>query len=237
MKIFLQQHNDRFINNLANALKNMDQQIQQLDLNKDIYKIYHHYPFNMGIFIASKFTQDIAQFISEYYNSKNSIKFIIYHDILNEGIIDDYGSITTNLIKNDKTYKSAIKIPSLVNDAIFKDLGLERKKNTYAVFLEYTKTIPADLSMLLYPNTKKHIRLFNSPHIQHHQNIGLLSESDKAQILNTYEYFININDEYVEEALSCGAKVVDSRAIDKKMPNKKNKNTISYESFIGSTIL
>lgn len=237
-RILVQQHNDRFINNLFYTLKNT-QQAHQLIINKDIYKIYHRYQFDVAVFIASKFSQDIAQFISEYYN-QNTIKFIIYHDIFNQNIINDYGDIAINLVKNDTEHRKAIKIPSLLNNKVFKNLNTIRDKNTYAVFLEYSSSIPENLENFLYPKTKKHIRLFNSPHIQHHQNMGLLSEQDKAKILNTHEYFINTNGEYVQEALECGAKVIDIKDIEKptkKNVYKKDTNIIFYEDFIGSNIL
>jgi hypothetical protein len=114
---------------------------------------------------------------------------------------------------------------------------IPRQKNTYAVFLEYSQRLPEKIEHLLYPNSNKHIRLFNSPYIQHHQNIGLLSETEKSVILNSYEFFINTDNEYIDEAIACGAKVmgVDSSGKLNKYTNK-DKDIISYANFIGSIL-
>lgn len=236
MKIFIQRHNDRFINNIYDTLVRMDHEVEQSDVNKDIYKIYHKYPFNIAIFIASKFSQDIAQFVSEFYNGKNPIKFIIYHDVLNEQIIQDYGGIVTNLSKDKKN--NTITIPRLLNENIFRNTKTSRNKGTYVVFLEHSKVLPEDLTKELYPASKKKIKMFNSPYIQHYQNIGLLSEQDKADILNSNEFFINIDNQYTDEAIACGAKIVDMSDINKEnTKQKKNTNVISYENFIGLHII
>jgi hypothetical protein len=81
--------------------------------------------------------------------------------------------------------------------------------------------------------------MFNSSEIQHHQNLGLISEIDKANILNAYEFFIDIHHNYTNEARLCGAKVVDVSQIknNKKPRNPKNINVETYENFIRSTIL
>lgn len=237
MRILIQKHNDRFINNVYDTLIRDGHQVAQSEINRDIYKIYHHYPFELAVLISSKFTHDIAQFVSEFYNGKNKIKFIIYHDFLNEQIINDYGSTAIHLSNTNEKIKNVTNIPKLLNNNIFKNLNMSRKKETYSIFLEYTKVLPTNLEHVLYPATNKQIRLFNSPYIEHHQNIGLISEVEKAEILNSCEFFINTNNGYTDEAIACGAKVVeiDNKGKVKKYMDK-DRNIISYEKFIGSIL-
>lgn len=236
MKVFVQQHDDKFINNLTFSLRSMHIDTYCSDINQDLYRIYHYYPFDIAIFLASKFNNETAQFISEFYSSQN-IKFFIYHDQHNEEIISLFGSAAINLVHTASSNKS-ILIPELINLFLFSNLKIPRKKNRYAVFLDGIKEIPDNLNDKLYPNTKLQISLFNSSHIQNPQNIGLISEIEKAQILNTYEFFIDINNNYANEARVCGAKVLDiDKLKEKSKPDKNNKSIQTYEEFIRTNIL
>lgn len=236
MKVFVQRHDDKFINNLTHSLRNMRIDTYCSDINQDLYRIYHYHPFDIAIFLASKFNNETAQFISEFYNSKN-IKFFIYHDQHNEEIISSFGSAAINLVHTGSS-KNSILIPELINQFLFSNLKLPRKKNRYAVFLDGIKEIPDNLNDKLYPNTRLHISLFNSLHIQNPQNVGLISEIEKAQILNMYEFFIDINNNYANEARACGAKVVGvDKLKEKPKPGKNIKNTQTYEEFIRTNIL
>jgi hypothetical protein len=115
---------------------------------------------------------------------------------------------------------------------------MPRKKNRYAVFLDGIKEIPDNLNANLYPNTKLNINMFNSSYVQNPQNIGLISEIEKAQILNTYEFFIDINNNYSHEAKACGAKVLDPDSLKEKTKSNKNtKKVQTYEEFIRLNIL
>lgn len=236
MKVFVQRHDDKFINNLTLSLHSMNIDTYCSDIAQDLYRIYHHYPFDTAIFLSSKFNNESAQFISEFYSSKR-IKFFIYHDQHNEEIISSFGAAAINL-----TYKTSsnnsIMIPELINQFLFYNLKMPRKKNRYAVFLDAMKEIPDNLNENLYPNTKLNINMFNSSYVQNPQNIGLISEIEKAQILNTYEFFIDINNNYAHEARACGAKVFDIDKL-KETPkqSKKNKSVQTYEDFIRSNIL
>lgn len=236
MKIFVEKNNDKFINNLILSLNWMGIETYSSEIDQDLYKIYHYYPFNVGVFVASKFNHETAQFIAEFYSRPNT-KMIVYHDIYRTDIESDFSKAAIH-IRNDKEYDK-VKIPELVNHFLFRNVGLERKKNSYAVFLDNSKELPEDLGELLYPNTKLHINMFNSSEIQHHQNLGLISEIDKANILNTYEFFIDIHHNYANEARLCGSKVVDVAQIKnhKKPRNPKNINAETYKNFIRSTIL
>ena len=236
MKVFIQRHDDKFINNLTLSLGSMGINTYCSDINQDLYRIYHYYPFDIAIFLASKFNNEIAQFISEFYSSKN-IKFLIYHDQHNEEIISSFGSAAINLVHMTSSNNSIV-IPELINQFLFYNLKMPRKKNRYAVFLDGIKEIPNRLNDKLYPNTKLQINLFNSSYIQNPQNLGLISEIEKAQILNTYEFFIDINNNYTNEAKACGAKVLEVDSLKEKTKSeKKNKSTQTYEEFIRTNIL
>jgi hypothetical protein len=205
------------------------------DISQDLYRIYHYYPFDIAIFLSSKFNNETAQFISEFYSS-GGIKFFIYHDEHNEEIISSFSTAAINLVHTKSS--NSVLIPELINQFLFYNLKMPRKKNRYAVFLDGIKEIPDNLNANLYPNTKLNINMFNSSYVQNPQNIGLISEIEKAQILNTYEFFIDIKNNYSHEAKACGAKALDPDGLKEKTKSNKNtKKVQTYEEFIRLNIL
>ena len=83
--------------------------------------------------------------------------------------------------------------------------------------------------------------MFNSEYVSHPQNLGKISEIDKVNILNSYEFFIDINGDYSAEAAECGAKTisVDQIKLGKKikLKNKTDPAIPTYETFIRSNLL
>ena len=49
--------------------------------------------------------------------------------------------------------------------------------------MDIDQDIPDNISKYLYPNSKLPIRMFNNSNILHYQNLGLLTEQDKAEVL------------------------------------------------------
>jgi hypothetical protein len=207
------------------------------DINNDLYKIYHNYQFSIGIFLASKFNNETAQFVSEFYSKQ--VKCIIYHDIDNTDVMSDFNKAAHHLSHNN--YKNTTTIPKMINNHLYKNLGLIRRKSSYAVFLDNNKNIPDNMIDILYPNTKLYINMFNSEYVSHPQNLGKISEIEKADILNSYEFFIDINGNYSAEAVACGAKLisVDQVKLGKKtkISNKIDPTITTYETFIRSNLL
>lgn len=235
MKIFVQKQDSKFINNIILTLRYMEETVLSTDINKDLYKIYHHYPFDIAIFLSSKFDNEIAQFITEMY-SKN-VKFFIYHDELNTDILRDFNKAAVHL--SHTNHETAINLPDMINNHLYKKSDLHRKKSSYAVFLDHTNNIPDEIIDILYPNTKLHINMFNSEYVSHPQNLGLITEIEKAKILNEYEFFIDINNNYSAEALACGSKVITVEQIkNNKKPKTQKKKTIdTYENFIRTHLI
>ena len=237
MNIFVQKQDSKFVNNIILTLRHMGNNVISTDINNDLYKIYHTYQFSIGVFLGSKFNNETAQFVSEFYSKQ--VKSIIYHDVDNTDVMSDFNKAAHHLSYNN--YKNATIIPDMINNHLYKNLGLARKKSSYAVFLDHCKNIPDSLIDVLYPNTKLHINMFNSEYVSHPQNLGKISEIDKVNILNSYEFFIDINQNYSAEATVCGAKVisVDQLKLGKKikLKNKIDPAITTYETFIRSNLL
>jgi hypothetical protein len=238
MKYFVEVQDSKFINNTIISLRQQkDTEVFAYSSHKNLYKIYHQTQFNTAIFIASKFTPEVAQFVTEFYTK--GIKIFVYHDTLIPSIIEDYKTACVSLV-HAKNISNTIYIPSLINTYIYKNNGDDRHKSITCFIDDEQESISSDLEQHLYPNSKLPIRMFNNSKIVHPLNLGLLNEYDKADLLNRSEYFLNINDTYVEEAVRCGCKVVKLDNVQnykKAKKTKPNNKMLTYQNFIEQNLL
>lgn len=191
MKIIVQHNNCKFINNLDSLASK--HQIYNIDINNDIYKIDQKINPDIYIFTTSKIKYEEAHFC------KHTSKTVVLYNDTTEAI----ESKSTNIIVINKS-----EIPHLYNPIRYKNLN-KIKTIEISYFLDNDNEIPKDLDNILYPQTKQKIQMFNNPNIKHVQNMGTLSEDDKADILNETSTFISNNMFYAAEAYLCGCDVVD----------------------------
>jgi hypothetical protein len=201
MRLFIQELEDKFINNIS-LIKHKDIVIVNDDIDNDLYSIHYRYNFDSYVFISSLMTNEIYQYILEFYHTK---QIILYHDILNENVISSLANHCINISPLD--IQGIIKIPNLINEHIFFNMGKQRQKHI-PCFVDNAEMLDENLLNILYPHTKFNIRLFGPPSIKHPQNIGILSEQEKAEILNESESCLLLNDKYIAEALNCGTKIL-----------------------------
>ena len=66
------------------------------------------------------------------------------------------------------------------------------------------------------------------------QNLGIVSELEKASILQSSKYYLPIdnNDEYIPEAISCGCTIVDSSNLQPMDMDIDLSSYQTYASFI-----
>jgi hypothetical protein len=200
MKLFIQEFDDKFINNLS-LIESQNSIIINDSVHDNLYLIHYKYDFDAYVFVSSLLTNEIYQYILEFNKSK---RIILYHDIINQQIIDSVAQYCTNISSLDMD--GVIKIPTLINEHIYFNMNKQRSKYI-SCFIDSVETLHEDLLSILYPNKKFNIRLFGSSSIRHPQNVGLLSEQDKSEVLNSSEGFLLIDDLYLPEALSCGTKI------------------------------
>lgn len=170
-------------------------------------------------------TNEIYQYIVEFNSSK---KIVLYHDSINKDIIDNLGTYCINIGQRSDT-SSIIEIPSLINKHIF--FNMNKQRNKYIpCFIDKESDINNDLFSVLYPNKKFNIRLFGPSSVKHQQNVGLLSEQDRAEVLNEAESCLLLDDSYLLEAVSCGTKILrpkDGQLIEDKILLPDNIETYS----------
>lgn len=229
-KIFIQKINNKFIDNLSQSeLPGFAIAFGHTD--GVLYKIHHQYNFDIYVFSVSAINNEIIQFIIEF---RHAVKVFLYHDIQpTEEFIDQYGSLFHHLsIEPNQQLVKNTKIPNnLVNTTLYKRLDIV-KNDSIVFFLDGLNHIPPNIEKVLYPNTMLPIKLFNNNTIVHPQNLGLISELDKATILNEALYFISHNNFYEQEAALCGCKILNSNNIDINDAKIITPNIITYEEFI-----
>jgi hypothetical protein len=236
MNFFVQPVDDKFINNTIISLREMGHNVLSVPVQQDLYKIYYKFPFEYAIFLASKFDNEVAQFISEFCSK--GIKFAIYHDDnINNDVLQYYGSVCKSL--TNTKHEKCIHVPELINQYLYKS-NKQKKEPIVSCFLDSITEIPQELEEYLYPNSNLKLRLFNNPSIKHYQNLGTLNEYDKSTILNQSEYFLSFDGYYSNEAIACGCKVLgtkDLKKIDKAKNKKSKQKAQTYQEFIESNLL
>jgi hypothetical protein len=195
------------------------------NIDNHLYKIYYSHNPTHAIFCANRLTDEIIQFISDFASSK--IKCFIYHENLSFEILDklkDLSVINISSIKIKSEYQSVLLPKNLINSQLFYNNPSVVKKESIVCFIDNYEIIPESISNYLYPKTNIPIKLFNNNSIAHYQNLGLLDESNKANILQSNKYYVSIpnnKNDYSLEASLCGSIVLDVDQI-------QNYETIEY---------
>lgn len=208
----------------------------------NIYSLYYRYNFNILIIPSSLIDNSILQFSIEYMNN---VKTIIDVDSkLSEEFLETYNNIfmflvDENQLNSYKKYKHIEKSKYFINDQIYTQNKETNKTNFIACFLDDIMLLPTNLIDKLYPNNNFKIRMFNNRSINHPQNLGLINEIDKASILNSAEYYLDINDGmYNIEAYTSGCKIINLNSIDKLEPIVFNvPSYTTYSKFIQDCII
>ena len=230
IKLFTQNLNNNFTNNILNINDN-DIIVSTGGTNNVLYKIHYKYNFTHYIFNVSMLNNETSQFIAEYFSK---IRIFLFHDKkIDTDVLKQYENFCVNILQEDEDGFNCKVLPkNIINENIYKDYGLTRDKDTIAFFLDGLDDIPNNIKSLLYPETKLKIKLYNSTSIKHPQNLGLLSEQNKATILNSSDYFILYNHSYEQEAVVCGCKILNYDNINTKDVMNIPRNHTTYKQFL-----
>ena len=231
-KLLIQYTNNKFINNIQlSTIDFCDTLI--VDTKSQLYKIFYEHQFTHILFIGSLLGAEEIQFIKEFGKQTN---IYIYND-RTMSIPDNLpvkGILQHNRMSS--SYKT-INIPILVNNEIFyKPQTNYEKKSKIITFLDNIQSIPAELNEYLYPDTRINIPivLLNNPNIIHPQNLGVVSEIDKANMLRDHKYYLALNEDYVPEAWACDSIVLTVNDLQSLTPTqfKNSKYFQSYSNFL-----
>lgn len=202
--------NNKFYRNLAIVqINNLNIVANNELLQGNIYGLYYRIKFDYVIVPSSLLSNSIIQFAIEY---ASNVKVIIDIDSnLDNEFIEAYKGVfyfLTTSTNNNNNNRFLIKPQFIINEPLYeKNIN---KENFIACFLDGCNSIPTALTDYLCPNSLLKIKMFNGMNISHHQNIGMLNEIDKAEILKKAEYYLGLNDEsYIIEAKLSGCKILN----------------------------
>jgi len=235
--LLIQQGPGKFLQNCP-ALSLDDLSIIDIVIDNNLYKTFFKYKPSNCIFSANAISNEIIQFCQDY---SNSIK--IYFFVLNDSSLPQLKSTINSSIKTIGYANTDIIIPqSLINDQLFYNKPSLRTDGIVC-FMDGVSNIENSMMNLLYPNTTIPIKMFNCPNIKHYQNLGTLTEEDRAAVLQTHKYYLDLDLppglNYKQEAVACGCipvtieDVSNNTYYNKSIVNTELTNTIiTYSHFL-----
>jgi len=239
MNILIQNSPFKFMNNLL-FLNNTSIRISVFNNDNDLYKTYFAVKPDVIFLSSVHLTTNTRQFIEDV---QDSTKIFIYHFDSKDSYLEiikylDLNNLNVKHILHDQIDNSIIIPNNLINTSIFNKNNIsDNRLNKIVCFLDGFKEIPSSINSYLYPNNNTPILLFNNPTIQHPQNLGILAEPTKAELLKSYKYYLScgsLND-YSNEAIACGCCVLtteDLGSYENKNTNNINNDYITYEEFL-----
>jgi hypothetical protein len=240
MKILIQNSPFKFLNNLL-FLNIPDLQIQVFNNDNDLYKIYFNFKPEVIILSNYHLTKNTKQFIEDVHTETKIFVYHFYHEDSYSNVVQELNHLNIKHITHHDSENSILIPDNLVNTNLYNYTDIT-KIDKIVCFLDGFKEIPPDINSYLYPNNNIPLLLFNNPNIKHPQNLGILAEPHKAELLKSYKYYLScgaLND-YSNEALLCGCCVLspdDLSTYLEKNTDKINHNHITYEQFLIGSIL
>jgi hypothetical protein len=143
-----------------------------------------------------------------------------------------------NHIVDQENYTGqGIELPrNIINPDLYYNNPNINKKDRTILFLEKQTSIPNSIENKLYPN-QSNILMFNNINIKHDQNIGFLSELNRAEILQESSFFVCDSDYYALEAKLCGCEILDINNLDNNITNKYDLDYVHYKEYLGKILL
>lgn len=233
MKLFVGYKNNKFIKNIILArIKNVD--ILSGFYANNLYRIHQQKLINCYLFSDQDLlSREVDQFIYDY---QDRVKFLIYHPNTNKPVIDRYNRCH-HLVHDN--LDNCIKIPNLINtDIFYMKNHTKEPDNAIISFIDHLDHIPDYLDKLLYPNSSRQIKLYGET-VLHHQCLGLVSESDKADLLCKSSHYLSLDNSYAQEARLCGCSVYSIESIinNTTINDSIDMNYQSYSEFLKDILI
>jgi len=166
------------------------------------------------LFPISEYTQEIHTFISEKHENIKPL-IVIDRSVAQPELLGFLQKNTSsNFIVDSQTQHElapSVSYDYLYDDLIFHKLNNIERNTKIAVSLSSdNEKNHKYLDQYLFPNNRiSGLVLFNNPEFKHPQNIGICNEPDLNFILNTYSYYVDMDDEFGVEAAACNIIQID----------------------------
>lgn len=192
---------DRYIkdNNINNIIL--------LPINNDIYRIKEVYPNETRyLFFTSSLDNSLLHFIQEYCGE---LEIFLYHDSIMCPIPSSSMEKCTNLVDYKIELKlltpSTISVPYIVDMMYVGDPNII-KQPKFICFLNNDQQIPDSVRFLL-DQTNMNL-LITDCYEPHKYNLGPTTEDEKYKLLCDCTFYVDITENYAEEAKRCGCRIL-----------------------------
>lgn len=234
--ILIQQSLEKFLQNCSSIIFD-DLLTIDIAIGNNLYQTFFKHKPEHCLFSGNAVSNETLQFCEDYSNTTN-----IYFFHQNDQSYDKLKKLTSSMKVQHIGYDVGdIILPKLlINDQLFYNIN-NNIKDSIVCFMDGLEAIPNNLLDLLYPSTTTPIKLFNCPNIKHYQNLGLLTEKDKASVLQTHKYYLDLSRNtpysYTYEAIACGTVPISIESLQDNsyratVPPKVNEIPVTYTSFL-----
>jgi hypothetical protein len=237
-------------------LRHLYQQIPESlhtdNLHNKIYDLSYVKKPDILLLPISEYTQEIHTFISEKYQNIKPL-IVIDRSVSQPELLGFLQNTASSKFvidsQNQHELSSAISYDYLYDDLIFHKLNNIERNTKIAVSLSAdNEKNHKYLDQYLFPNNDRisGLVLFNNPEFKHPQNIGIYNEPDLNFVLNTYSYYVDMDNEFGVEASVCNIIQIDKeQPLDECIKNQlwdtkySNHNLEQYKcsSFISDKLL
>lgn len=209
----------------SSILKNLNENIYSADLHDNLLDTAQECSADIVVLPSYEYTKEFHAFITT--TTKKVI--LIVSNNMPQQFIDYIVSTLSNknnifLICKNKIFNNCIIYDQLYDNSVFYDYGNQNRLNKIAILLHENNEINDKLLPILYPNSKN-IVCFNNQKFNHSTNIGTVSLSEFAKILNEYEYVLDLTNLFTLESMACGCLYIDN-SHDYLVENIKNKKIV-----------
>jgi len=236
--LLIQQGPGKFLQNCS-SISSEKIRIIDIAIDNNLYQTFFRHKPDYCIFAANGISNEIVQFCQDYSGTTKIYFFVLNHNALSslQNAIHDSNIKTIGYADTD-----IIIPPYLINDQLFYNKDNTNRTDGIVCFMEGLSSIINSMSDLLYPKTNIPIKMFNCPSIKHYQNLGMVTEPDKAALLQNHKYYLDINLDiglnYRTEAIACGCIPITIEDIAQNVYQKKSidnitqSDTITYGRFL-----
>jgi len=235
MKLFVADDSTKFIQNIKLSAST-DINIISTHHTGQLYRLHQRYKLSAYLFSLQHLNKEVLQFINDYHSS---VKIFIYHYQKNVNIIEKLPKCYHMIHKEQDNINvnNIIPIPKLLNTNIFVKTNHSKIYNQHIVcFMDQIYDITPELNLLLYPNSKLKIKMYNTT-TKHPQNLGLASEQDKFHILNNNQYYLSLDGLYDQEAMLCNCDILTINNLKERINDSIDMSYESYSQFLIDTLI
>jgi len=172
-------------------------------LHEHIFDYMHLNPVENLLLPIQEYTQEFHSFVESNHLKMN---IFLYFGSMRHKQLEEYSSQNNifTIIKSPEDTENFITFSKLYDNIIFNIKNKTRSKKTLVILSRDNNKNKNIFDNKLYPHQKLSVCLINNPEYKHPQNIGIATQNEIAELLNSYNNLLDIDNEFELEAQACG---------------------------------